>query len=200
MIYLDHNATTPLDERVLDAMLPYLRGFYGNPSALYRLGRPQAALDLMTTEHDRGWLNMLASGSTITLEAWDWKYKNNLDWNHAWGAAPANIIPRHLIGVQPLEPGFGSTLLAPQPADLAWVTATVPVRNGAVSVQLERTAGGSRWCRWQCEGPSPLVVDLTGLHPTGCQIWLDGHLVELTGGTRLTVTKPGHHELHLRNQ
>ena len=46
MIYLDHNATTPLDERVLDAMLPYLRGFYGNPSALYRLGRlARTALD-----------------------------------------------------------------------------------------------------------------------------------------------------------
>lgn len=39
MIYLDHNATTPLDERVLDAMLPYLHSFYGNASALHRLGR-----------------------------------------------------------------------------------------------------------------------------------------------------------------
>ena len=39
MIYLDHNATTPLDARVLDAMLPYLGRFYGNPSALHRLGR-----------------------------------------------------------------------------------------------------------------------------------------------------------------
>jgi cysteine desulfurase len=39
MIYLDHNATTPLDERVLEAMQPYLGAFYGNPSGLYRLGR-----------------------------------------------------------------------------------------------------------------------------------------------------------------
>lgn len=39
MIYLDHNATTPVDERVLEAMLPYLATFYGNPSALYRAGR-----------------------------------------------------------------------------------------------------------------------------------------------------------------
>ncbi len=39
MIYLDHNATTPIDERVLDAMLPFLTTFYGNPSSLYRLGR-----------------------------------------------------------------------------------------------------------------------------------------------------------------
>lgn len=34
-IYLDHAATTPLDPRVLDAMLPYLRDYWGNPSSLY---------------------------------------------------------------------------------------------------------------------------------------------------------------------
>jgi cysteine desulfurase len=34
-IYLDHAATTPLDPRVLDAMLPYLREAWGNPSSLY---------------------------------------------------------------------------------------------------------------------------------------------------------------------
>ncbi|WP_045225318.1 cysteine desulfurase family protein [Methyloterricola oryzae] len=39
MIYLDHNATTPMDERVLEAMLPYLGRFFGNPSSLHRLGR-----------------------------------------------------------------------------------------------------------------------------------------------------------------
>lgn len=38
-IYFDHNATTPLDPRVLDAMLPYLQGAYANPSSLHRYGR-----------------------------------------------------------------------------------------------------------------------------------------------------------------
>jgi len=37
-VYLDHNATTPLDEKVLEAMLPYLRGRYGNASSRHEFG------------------------------------------------------------------------------------------------------------------------------------------------------------------
>ncbi len=38
-VYLDHNATTPIDPRVLEAMQPYLAAAYGNASSLHRLGR-----------------------------------------------------------------------------------------------------------------------------------------------------------------
>lgn len=38
-IYLDHNATTPLLPEALDAMLPYLRGRYGNPSSQHLYGQ-----------------------------------------------------------------------------------------------------------------------------------------------------------------
>jgi cysteine desulfurase len=38
-IYLDHNATTPIDSNVLDAMLPFLREEFGNPSSSHALGR-----------------------------------------------------------------------------------------------------------------------------------------------------------------
>ncbi|MFF9479555.1 cysteine desulfurase family protein [Streptomyces sp. NPDC014733] len=41
-IYLDHQATTPLDPRVLEAMLPFLTGGYGNPSSPHALGRDAA--------------------------------------------------------------------------------------------------------------------------------------------------------------
>lgn len=35
MLYLDNNSTTPIDPEVLDAMLPYLKEEYGNPSSRY---------------------------------------------------------------------------------------------------------------------------------------------------------------------
>jgi cysteine desulfurase len=38
-IYLDYNATTPVDPAVLDAMLPYLRDNFGNPSSTHSLGK-----------------------------------------------------------------------------------------------------------------------------------------------------------------
>lgn len=39
MIYLDNNATTPLDPRVCEKMTHFLRTYFGNPSSLYPIGR-----------------------------------------------------------------------------------------------------------------------------------------------------------------
>lgn len=47
MIYLDHNATTPVDERVLQVMLPFFSSVYANPSSLYKLARlSRSAIDI----------------------------------------------------------------------------------------------------------------------------------------------------------
>ncbi len=44
--YLDHNATTPVRPEVVDAMLPWLRDYYGNPNSAYSLGqRARAAVE-----------------------------------------------------------------------------------------------------------------------------------------------------------
>lgn len=43
MIYLDHNATTPIHPNVFDAMVPYLKEHFGNASSYYRIAREARA-------------------------------------------------------------------------------------------------------------------------------------------------------------
>ena len=42
-IYLDYNATTPLDEEVFQSMVPHMKNFYGNPSSIHQIGRQAKA-------------------------------------------------------------------------------------------------------------------------------------------------------------
>ena len=43
MIYLDNNATTKVDDRVLEEMLPFLKDEYANPSSMYDFAKKPAA-------------------------------------------------------------------------------------------------------------------------------------------------------------
>jgi hypothetical protein len=108
--------------------------------AMYLSGHSDYALGLMTAHTERSWQHMLDLGSTMTLEAWDAKAKPNLTWNHAWGAAPANIIARYVLGVRPLEPGYAKILIAPQPGPLKWMQGKVPTPLGPVKVSWQGDA------------------------------------------------------------
>jgi len=110
---------------------------------LYAARQADCAFDLMTADGERGWLHMVDAGSTMTWEAWDMKFKPNLDWNHAWGTAPVNIIPRYLLGVRPAEPGFGKVLIEPQLGPLAWAEGTIPTIRGPIHLRFDkRNSGG----------------------------------------------------------
>jgi len=92
------------------------------------------ALGLILAPNDRSWRHMIESGTTITWEAWDQKYKPNQDWNHAWGAAPANLIPRFVLGAQPLTPGWHRAVIRPHPGELAFAEGKIPTPRGPVIV------------------------------------------------------------------
>lgn len=107
--------------------------------ALYNAEDSQTALELLCGTGKRSWRNMMDIGSTITLEAWDAAFKPNLDWNHAWGAAPANIIPRRTMGVMPLTPAFSTFRIKPQPGSLKEASAVIPTIRGDVKVAFCNT-------------------------------------------------------------
>lgn len=114
-------------------------GSYFLLNALYDLNRGEEALNLMTSQSKRSWINMLREGTTITMEAWGNEFKPNQDWNHAWGAAPASIVPMRLVGVRPLNIGCSEVEIAPQIGALKRVRSLVPTIHGAVKVEISQS-------------------------------------------------------------
>ncbi len=104
---------------------------------LYQAGEGDYAMSLLTATNDRSWWNMIKSGSTITMEAWDMKYKPNSDWNHAWGAAPANIIPGFMWGIVPAAPGFSKAIIKPQFSSLKESKIKVPTIRGTIVAEYK---------------------------------------------------------------
>ena len=84
---------------------------------------------------------MVERGTTITWEAWDGRYKPNQDWNHAWGAAPANLLPRFVPGAQPLAPGWKRALIQPHPGPLEEASGKIPTELGPILMEW-KDAGG----------------------------------------------------------
>lgn len=111
--------------------------------AVYEAGDADYGLSLLNSQALRSWYNMARAGSTITMEAWDNKFKPNQDWNHAWGAVPANIIPRKLMGIEPLLPGWASFRIKPQPGSLPWASLQLPTIKG--DIKLEYYQSDTEW-------------------------------------------------------
>jgi cysteine desulfurase len=124
-IYLDNSATTPVDPRVVDAMLPYLTTHFGNPaSTTHEFGR----VALRAVERARGEVAALVNADDREI-VWTSgaTESNNLAIK---GAATASSRGRHLVTIQTehkavldtmkeLErAGFEVTYLAPQPNGL----------------------------------------------------------------------------------
>ncbi|GAA5510981.1 hypothetical protein Rcae01_06493 [Novipirellula caenicola] len=114
---------------------PYAAQYFMD--ALFSSGSDVKAIALMTADGDRSWKHMVNSGTTISWEAWDLKYKPNQDWNHAWGAAPANLLPRYVLGVQPTAPGWTTAIIRPHPADLKHAGGKVPTSQGPIQLDWQ---------------------------------------------------------------
>jgi hypothetical protein len=164
--------------------------------ALFAAGRDKYAVDLMAARTGRSWWHMIESGSTMTWEAWDVQSKNNLTWNHAWGAAPANILSRYVLGVRPVEPGYKKFLVAPQPGSLAWVRGKVPTPLGPVTLNITNAA----IFKLEVDLPAGARVAVSLPNRKEHQVLLDGKPVATTpDGSALRVDVPsGWHILESR--
>ena len=128
-VYLDFNATTPVAQEVLDAMLPFLREHYGNPSSGHEFGRLAARAVTQAREHVAALIGAGAGEIVFTGCATE---ANNLALlGVAAAAAPGH---RHLVVSAVEHPA----VMAPAQhlRRLGWEVTVVPVDGtGRASVQ-----------------------------------------------------------------
>ena len=136
-----------IPEQNIDQVVKYIssRGMscsvYGSQillEGLFENGGSNHAIKLMAAKTERSWYNMIRYGSTISMEAWDKRYKPNLDLNHAWGASPANIIVRKMMGVEPLDPGAQSIKIHPKIGNLSFAKLKTSLISGEVIVSCQQ--------------------------------------------------------------
>jgi cysteine desulfurase len=90
-VYLDHNATTPVEPEVLDAMLPYFSGDYGNASSIHTFG--QRARSGVETAREQVAALIGARPQEIVFTSGGTEADN-----HAiFGIAEASTVPAHII-------------------------------------------------------------------------------------------------------
>lgn len=132
-VYLDHSATTPVDPRVVDAMMPYLTGKFGNPSSVHFFGQEaraavdRARRDVATLVGAKPNEIVFVSGGT---EA------NNLAIR---GVCEMSAAPAHLITSDIEHPSVRGSVEALETK--GWKVTRVPAgASGVVSVDDVRSA------------------------------------------------------------
>ncbi|MDR3709187.1 MAG: family 78 glycoside hydrolase catalytic domain [Capsulimonadaceae bacterium] len=98
---------------------------------------------------------------------------------HGWSAAPTFFLSQHVLGVQPLEPGYGKIKIAPQPADLRWAHGRVPTPHGVVTIYWKR---GEKLFDIQFDTPEGIM--------TAVQLPFPGKVQVIEGGPRIVAESP----------
>lgn len=166
---------------------------------LYDAGEDDYALSLLTSTKERSWYNMIRTGSTISMEAWDKVYKPNLDLNHAWGAAPANLIVRKLMGVEPIAAGASVVQIKPQLGNLQFAQLTTSFLRGKISIDYLLQG---QIAQYQIKIPTGINAQLELQIPhEKARLWIDGKLSNeksLDGKYAVNSLESGNHLIELK--
>ena len=61
---------------------------------------------------------------------------------HGWASGPAPWMSRHVLGIEPLEPGFKKVRIEPHLGHLDWAEGTFPTPKGNIEVSVRKLGNG----------------------------------------------------------
>lgn len=106
--------------------------------ALSRIGAYDLVYDLISSEDEHSWANMLQEGATTCFEAWGKNQKWNTSLCHPWASTPILVIIEDLLGIRSAKPGWAEIRCAPHlPNSLEALTLEFPTIRGKIRVNYE---------------------------------------------------------------
>ena len=118
---------------------PFISGF--DVYAHFEIGDATGALDLIRTvwglhmTHDKPFYSG-AVFETLALDGTPQSPTRTL--SHGWSSGPTSALSKYVLGVRPVEPGYKTWLIEPQPADLTWAQGSVPTPYGPIALRWQK--------------------------------------------------------------
>jgi hypothetical protein len=183
--------------------------------AMASLGHRREALDWIR----QYWGGMLDEGATSFWENYDLRWpKSNphlslqadgtsgyfVSLAHGWSAGPTTWLTENILGITPLDPGYGTVDIHPDLLDLAWAYGAVPTPHGLIKINVDKQRGIILDLP---RGVSKALVSLTSLNPNA-DVYLNGRLSYCIKCPKkeprepvrvLELAGPGHYEITTRN-
>lgn len=154
----------------------YCAGF--SIAGLFDGGAADAAVAQLTDEGTSSWMGMIELGAGATMEAWHPSQKSNLTYSHPWAASPAFHVPAGLFGIKPIEAGYSTFQVKPQPGGVEQARITVPTVKGSVGAAFDHDAEGR--IRMAVQIPGNTSADLVVPVSDGTNtVYLNGQAVEV---------------------
>jgi len=86
---------------------------------------------------------------------------SNASLSHGWATAPVSAFDSYLLGATPVDPGYATWQVKPQPGDLGWAEGQVPTEGGALGV---------KWAQDTSNGT--FHIQVSSPSKTGGQVWV----------------------------
>jgi alpha-L-rhamnosidase len=120
--------------------------------ALASVGEHELMYELMSSEDEHSWGNMLKEGATTCFEAWGKDQKWNTSLCHPWASAPVPMLIEEIIGLKPAKPGWSEIAFQPKLPD-EWSACLLEFQVPSGTVRVEYRDGA-----WQESFPQDVKV------------------------------------------
>ena len=108
----------------------------------YATGNPQLAYALLTHEAKSSWISMLRQDASNAMEAWHPRQFKKMRWSHPRSVGPLNIITKHVMGLNPLEPGWTKVRFKPNMgANMGECNLSIRIPRGRIEVVYHPSHG-----------------------------------------------------------